>query len=167
MFLGGNRPGVVMNAFKVSLCILICAFSCIAFGCGSEKAPPASQKKDKSVTSEKPRVVVIPPDKSSAVPSQPFTAPMPRAESSPPPPNMPTQPPPWAGPPPGIPAQLPPSAGPPPGIPAQLPPSAGPPPGFSASSPDATRMLPPQAPPPASTTTQPKAKAGQLDDRTR
>ena len=160
MVLGGNRPGVVMNSFKISLCILICAFSCMAYGCGSEKGSPTSQKQDKSATSDKPQVVEILPTTPSAGPSQALTAPAPSPDSSPPPPGFPTPPPAAAGPPPGFPTQPPAAAGPPPGFTA--PPSAGPPP-----SPDATSLPPPPAQPPASKPTPPKAKAGQLDETAR
>ena len=50
-----------MNPFKVSLCILICAFSCMAYGCGSEKGSPVSQEKERPATSDKPRVVEVLP----------------------------------------------------------------------------------------------------------
>jgi hypothetical protein len=47
-----------MKPFMGSLCALICALSFLAYGCGSEKGSPTSQKKS---TSKKPKVVEIMP----------------------------------------------------------------------------------------------------------
>jgi hypothetical protein len=47
-----------MESFKESLCALILAFSCIAYGCGSEKGSPTSEKK---ASSNKAQVVEVLP----------------------------------------------------------------------------------------------------------